>query len=163
MDAKYERAMVRFSGVCLLGGGSLIALGVAGYTPSALLVVAAVAAGVGLYAARVRADIETLAWVWAGPLVAAGVMLVGWGATPGELQSLGGVVGLVGMVNLLLRPVYHYTIAAASALNQIRREIKEERRQQAEAEATDGGSADGGDGSGDPQDGTTGGFSFDQK
>jgi hypothetical protein len=115
---------------------------------------------VGLYAARVRANIETLAWLWAGPLVAAGVMLVGWGATPGELQSLGGVVGLVGMVNLLLRPVYHYTIAAARALNQIRREIKEERRQ--EAEAPDGG-ADGGDGSGDPQDGTTGGFSFDQK
>jgi hypothetical protein len=160
MDAKYERAMVRFSGVCLLGGGSLIALGVAGYTPSALLVVGAIAAGVGLYAARVRANIETLAWLWAGPLVAAGVMLVGWGATPGELQSLGGVVGLVGMVNLLLRPVYHYTIAAARALNQIRREIKEERRQ--EAEAPDGG-ADGGDGSGDPQDGTTGGFSFDQK
>lgn len=44
--------------------------------------------------------------LWLGPAVAALVCLGALGSTPGELQALGGVVGLVGMANYFLRPVY---------------------------------------------------------
>ena len=54
-----------------------------------------------------------LAVAWAGPLVAAGVTIVGLGATAGEVQALGGLVGLVGMLNYFLRPVYYVVYATA--------------------------------------------------
>jgi hypothetical protein len=44
--------------------------------------------------------------LWLGPVVAIVVCLLAFGATPSELQSLGGLVGLAGMVNYFLRPVY---------------------------------------------------------
>ncbi len=44
--------------------------------------------------------------LWLGALVAALVGLAFRDATPGELQALGGVVGLLGMANYFLRPVY---------------------------------------------------------
>lgn len=44
--------------------------------------------------------------VWAGPLVGAVVVLAAPGAAPGEIQALGGLCGLVGMLNYFLRPIY---------------------------------------------------------
>lgn len=44
--------------------------------------------------------------LWAGPLVGAGVVVLGLSATPAELRALGGIVGLAGMANYFLRPVY---------------------------------------------------------
>jgi hypothetical protein len=44
--------------------------------------------------------------LWVGPVLAAVVCLLFLGATDGELQALGGVVGLVGMANYFLRPAY---------------------------------------------------------
>jgi hypothetical protein len=44
--------------------------------------------------------------LWVAPLTAAAVSLLFLGATPGELLTLGGVLGLAGMVNYFLRPVY---------------------------------------------------------
>jgi len=52
--------------------------------------------------------------LWLGPAVAAGVCLVFLGATAAELQALGGLVGLVGMVNYFLRPLYRAGYALAS-------------------------------------------------
>lgn len=52
--------------------------------------------------------------LWAGALVAALVVVVARDATPGELQALGGLVGLLGMGNYFLRPVYRlgYSLVA---------------------------------------------------
>jgi hypothetical protein len=44
--------------------------------------------------------------LWTGPAIAAAVCLAFLGATPAELQALGGLAGLVGMSNYFLRPVY---------------------------------------------------------
>jgi len=51
--------------------------------------------------------------LWAGPAVATLVCLVGLGTTHGELQALGGLVGLAGMGNYFLRPVYRAGYALA--------------------------------------------------
>lgn len=49
-------------------------------------------------------------WVkqlWLAPLVAATVvLLVEPSANPGELRALGGILGLLGIVNYLVRPLY---------------------------------------------------------
>lgn len=44
--------------------------------------------------------------LWFGPGVAAVVTIGYLGSSPGELTALGGLVGLLGMVNYFLRPVY---------------------------------------------------------
>jgi hypothetical protein len=44
--------------------------------------------------------------LWIAPLAAAVTVVLFLGATPEELLTLGGVVGLAGMVNYFLRPVY---------------------------------------------------------
>lgn len=45
--------------------------------------------------------------LWLGPVVAvAAVAVVDTGVSAGELQSLGGLLGLLGMLNYFLRPVY---------------------------------------------------------
>lgn len=43
---------------------------------------------------------------WVAPTLAATTALLGFGTTPGELQALGGLLGLVGMANYFLRPMY---------------------------------------------------------
>lgn len=54
--------------------------------------------------------------LWVGALIAALVVVVARDATPGELQALGGLVGLLGMVNYFLRPVYRLGYALLSRL-----------------------------------------------
>lgn len=49
---------------------------------------------------------------WAGPVLASAVTLVGFDATAGELEAMGGLVGLLAMVNYFLRPVYYAVLAA---------------------------------------------------
>jgi len=50
---------------------------------------------------------EYLPDIWLAPVVASGALVVaGPSVSPGELQALGGLAGLVGVVNYLLRPVY---------------------------------------------------------
>lgn len=51
--------------------------------------------------------------LWIGPLLAVAITLVWMGASPGELQALGGLAGFVGMVNHFLRPLYLYGFALA--------------------------------------------------
>lgn len=55
--------------------------------------------------------------VWLGPLVGAGVALASLGASPGELQALGGLCGLAGMLNYFLRPIYALGLAALRAVD----------------------------------------------
>ena len=45
--------------------------------------------------------------LWVGPLVAAAlVVLVAPDASPVELQAIGGIAGLLGMINYFIRPLY---------------------------------------------------------
>lgn len=53
-----------------------------------------------------------LAVAWLGPVVAGVVVLVAYGASPGEVQALGGLLGLVAMANYFLRPVYYAILKA---------------------------------------------------
>ena len=110
MDEKYERLVLTVSGLCLFAAAVLILLGLAGLTPTPLLVVALVLFTAAVYAAIDLGDVR--AWylrrLWVGALVPTLVVLAGlltrWSA--GELQALGGIVGMVGVINLFLRPVY---------------------------------------------------------
>jgi hypothetical protein len=132
MDEKYERGFVRITAVLLLVAALLIPLDPLGVGASPLLPVAFAVLAAALYVAWQRTETYDmyLSGMWLGPTIAALLSVYGLtiGASPGELQALGGMAGLAGVVNLLLRPVYrlvHYVIAGAI---QIGREIQEERR-----------------------------------
>lgn len=101
----------------LVAGVSLIAASIAGVDGSALLVGACLAAAIGLFAVRQRVppmgtvlghDVQrTLEDLWIAPALAATTTALALGATPGELQALGGILGLVAMLNYFLQPVYY--------------------------------------------------------
>lgn len=55
---------------------------------------------------------------WIGAVVGSAVTLAFLGASPGELQALGGLTGLVGLVNYFLRPLYLYVGALLARLFQ---------------------------------------------
>ena len=111
---------LRLTAVLLLTSVLVIAPGVAGIGGSLLLVAAALAVAGGLYAARdrlraaPRVATHDLGYygdgLWMSGVVAAAVFLLGTSATPGELRALGGIVGLVGMANYFLRPVYQLLV-----------------------------------------------------
>ena len=131
MDEKYERGILRVSAVFLLAAVLLIPVGYAGIAASPILPVGFAVLAAGLYVAWQRSEEYGvyLSGLWLGPVVAAVVAIAGFGigVSAGELQALGGIVGLVGVFNLILRPVYrvvHYVVAGAV---QIGREIQEER------------------------------------
>ncbi|WEL16278.1 MULTISPECIES: hypothetical protein [unclassified Halorhabdus] len=114
MNQRLARRVRQLTGVAFLAGVLLIGLGVAGQSGSmavgfGLLAVGALALSfhhhfTGLFA-HPAAD-AYLASVPAAPVVAGAVVLWFAGASPGELQTLGGLLGLLSLVNHLLRPVY---------------------------------------------------------
>ncbi|MFB6074952.1 MAG: hypothetical protein ABEJ89_08070 [Haloarculaceae archaeon] len=55
--------------------------------------------------------------LWAVPLLAALTVLVGLGSSPSELQALGGLLGLVGMANYFLRPIYFLLLRLATRVS----------------------------------------------
>jgi hypothetical protein len=116
MDRRLDGAVMRATAILLTAGLSLVAVGTAGVAASLPLVLASVVlAGV----TRVVTDavevpatdgvtVRTVATdLWIGPALAAVVLVLWLDATPGEVQALGGMVGLVGMLNYFLRPFYH--------------------------------------------------------
>ncbi len=108
--------------VVLLAASLVLGLpGVVGVGPSlGLAVILAVLAGV-LLSVRNRLvssgrtagiDLGRYAQdLWVGPAIGVAIVLLLPGATPGELQAVGGVCGLLGMANYFLRPVYASAIA----------------------------------------------------
>lgn len=116
----YEETF-RLTVVLLVASVLVMAPGVAGFGGSPLLVAGALLVAGGLYS--VRDQLETApvvlrhdlgyygAVLWTSGVAAAAVFLVGLSASPGELLALGGLVGLVGMANYFLRPVYRLFVA----------------------------------------------------
>ena len=111
---------LRLTVVLLLTSVFVIVPGLAGISGSLLLVVAALLLAGGLYAVRDRLEAapqvatHDLGYygdaLWMSGVVAAAVFVLGLSATPGELRALGGIVGLVGMANYFLRPVYRLLV-----------------------------------------------------
>lgn len=132
MQDKYERGILRISAVFLLAAVILIPMPYLGMGASLPLLLALAAGAWGLYEAwqRSEGDVRTyLSGLWLGPVVALLFVIYGLliGASPGEIQALGGIAGIVGVVNLLLRPVYrllHYVLAGAI---QIGKEMQDDR------------------------------------
>jgi hypothetical protein len=114
---------IRLTLVLLAGGLPLIAAGAAGVAASATLVAGllALAAALAVIGTRVAgtawARVDRRAFVadlWVGPLLAGLLLVLHLDAHPGEVQALGGLVGLAGMLNYFLRPVYHLAYAFLS-------------------------------------------------
>lgn len=111
----YEETF-RATVVLLAASLTLIGPGIAGLGGSLGLAVAQVALAAVLFVGRDRLGTGPSALghdlgyygevLWLGPLVGAAVTVLGLTATPAELQALGGLVGLAGMANYFLRPVY---------------------------------------------------------
>ena len=121
-------ALIReVTGVGFTAGLVLIGFGVLGLSASPPLAGGVLVLGLAGPAVRepLRAQVDHavaasyLASVPLAPLIAGGVMLVFLGASPGELQTLGGVIGLLAVLNHMLRPLYafaHYLLARVSGV-----------------------------------------------
>lgn len=134
MDGKYERGIIRITAVFIIAAAVLIPLGWLGIGPSLMLVFGLILAAVALFLAWQNADeySQYISGLWLGPVIAAIATIYALiiRASPGELQAIGGIAGIIGVINMLMRPVYrilHYVVAGAI---QIGREIKEEREQE---------------------------------
>lgn len=113
---------VQLTAALLVASFALIGPGLAGLGASLPLALVVLAAAALLFAVRDDlAAVGHVGWIplgatlrvaWAGPLLAAVIVILAGGASPGELQAYGGLCGLVGMVNYFLRPVYGLLYAA---------------------------------------------------
>lgn len=111
----YEETF-RATVVLLAASVVVIAPGAAGIGGELFLVGVALLLAGGLFAVRDQFDEAPVVFghdlgeygraLWVSGVVAAVVFLLGLGTTPGELRALGGIVGLAGMANYFLRPVY---------------------------------------------------------
>lgn len=116
---------MRATVLLLVAAALAIGFGVAGVGASLPIVVGLLVLTAVLFAARPDEDrFGSVAGVdlggivqslWLAPLVTALPLLVRLSATPGEVQAIGGLLGLTGMANYFLRPVYllGYDLAAA--------------------------------------------------
>lgn len=118
MERALNAAVTEFSALLLVAAFALIGAGLLGLGGSLPLVGAFALASAGLLAVRepladLAADYSLVARTledgWIGTTAATLTVLVALGASPGELQTLGGLIGLVGMLNYFLRPVYRLT------------------------------------------------------
>ena len=102
--------------IALVGAGTI---GIGGGVPLLLvlagLALAAFSGRTALARVRPRLGIALgryLGVVWLGPVVAGLVVLTALDASAAEVQALGGLLGLVAMLNYFLRPVYGGVVAA---------------------------------------------------
>jgi hypothetical protein len=113
---RWSVRLLRFTVVCLATSATLIAPGVAGLAPS--LPLAGALFALGAACAAVRDDLSSLPTavgydlgrygqdLWLAGVLGGLVVLLGPGESAVELLTLGGLVGLVGMANYFLRPIF---------------------------------------------------------
>ncbi|MFB6128711.1 MAG: hypothetical protein ABEJ47_03005 [Halorhabdus sp.] len=114
MHQRLARRVRQLTGTGFLAGVLLIGLGLAGQSATMTLALGLVAVGALALAFRHHvaglvshpAADAYLRSIPPAPLLAGAVALWFSGASPGELQTLGGVLGLLAIANHLLRPVY---------------------------------------------------------
>lgn len=116
------RVSVQVTPACLAASLTLIGPGVADIGASPILALLLVTVATILFVARDTIGGVTgrlppvvaaaLRVIWLGPVLGAAVVLVAGSAAPGELQAYGGLIGLLGMLNYFLRPVYGLVYAA---------------------------------------------------
>lgn len=115
-EAAIRHGTMRVTALLLVAAALAIGLGVGGVGASLPVVVGFLALSGGLYALRPDPDRfgpvagihvgDILHSLWLAPLLVAAVLVVRLSATPGEVQAIGGLLGLAGMANYFLRPVY---------------------------------------------------------
>jgi len=114
--------------VLLVASFLLIGPGVVGFGPTVVLAAGLAALTAGLWGVRDRLrELPVLAgydlgWYardsWLGAAVTLPIVLGSLNSPPPELQALGGLVGLLGMANYFLRPLY--LLVASFFLNLVR-------------------------------------------
>jgi hypothetical protein len=115
-DMSWREETFRVTVVLLAASLALLVPGTAGIDGSLSLGVVFLGGALVLFAGREQLaaapqalghDLGSYGRVlWAGPVVATVVVVFSADATAAELQALGGLVGLAGMANYFLRPLY---------------------------------------------------------
>ncbi|GAA3869767.1 hypothetical protein [Haloarcula argentinensis] len=116
MEAAIRHGTMQVTVLLLVAAALAIGFGVAGVGASLPIVVGLLVLAAVLFVARPDEDrfgpvagvdmdgiVQSL---WLAPLITALPLLVRLSATPGEMQAIGGLLGLAGMANYFLRPVY---------------------------------------------------------
>lgn len=114
MQQRHVRRVRQVTATGFVGGLLLIGAGVAGLTAAAPLVLVLAGLGaVGIAGHRALVGLTGhpaldayLSALPAAPLLGAAVTVAFLGASPGELQTVGAVLGLLSVLNHLLRPLY---------------------------------------------------------
>jgi hypothetical protein len=125
-EAAIREGSLQVTALLLIAAGVLLALGFAGVGGSYFLVASLVALGLVLYAVRpeshalgrvggVNLD-HLLDSLWVAFVVAALPLMFEPSATPAEVQALGGLLGLAGMANYFVRPLYLLAYSLVSSL-----------------------------------------------
>jgi len=127
VSAAIRSGTIQITALFLVASGLLLALGLAGISSSLPVVVFLLLLAAGLVltrpgegeVGRVRnVDLDALLRsLWAAPALAALPLLLELGATPEEVVALGGLLGLVGMANYFLRPIYLLVYGVATSLS----------------------------------------------
>jgi len=111
-----DRAVAQLAAIVLLAGLVLVGASLLGLAPGPVLFAPLLAATVALYLPR--EDVPRVErypdWALAGlgedlwlvTLIAASVAVIAPGLSPGELQTVGGLVGLAALLAYFLRPVF---------------------------------------------------------
>ena len=125
METAIRRATMQVTAVCLVASAMVLGLGLVGATASLFLVGCFLVLSGGLYVSRPESSVGAVAGVdvdglldslWLAPALAALPLALELGATPGEVQALGGLLGLVGMANYFLRPLYLLAYGVVASL-----------------------------------------------
>ncbi|MBX0286906.1 hypothetical protein EGH22_11250 [Halomicroarcula sp. F28] len=125
METAIRTVTMQVTALCLVAAGILLALGTAGVPASLPLLGLLLALSAGLYYTRPDASVGQvvgidvdgiLSTLWLAPALSAFTIVFEPTASAAELQALGGLVGLAGMLNYFLRPVYLLAYSLAEAV-----------------------------------------------